>query len=121
MASATNNETILEALKVIFSALSEVVKLIFNRKATTAANEEEKAKHTTITQQTGPSVGWIDPVEFSWHFGHLPLDEQMQIRDIIEQNIKDGIKDYSFKTKSSKLFYIRNGGQVIESSENYTK
>lgn len=117
MASATNNETILEALKVIFSALAEVAKLIFNRKATQAANEAENAKHTEIFT----SVGEIDPVEFSWHFGHLPLDEQMQIRDIIEENKADGIKNYTFKTKSSRLIRIVNGGQIFESTKGYTK
>ena len=117
MATPTNNETIVEAIKVILTALAEIAKLIFNRKATQTANETEKAKHTEVFT----SEGVIDPVEFSWHFGHLPLDEQMQIRDIIEQNKADGIENYSFRTKSSKLFRIVDGGQVFESSEGYAK
>lgn len=117
MATPTNNETIIEAIKVILTALAEIVKLIFDRKATQVANETEKAKHTEVFT----SVGEIDPVEFSWHFGHLPLDEQMQIRDIIEENKADGIKNYTFKTASSKVFRVVNGGQIFESTEGYTK
>lgn len=118
MATPTNNETIVEAIKVILTALAEIAKLIFNSKATQVANETEKAKHTEIVK---PSVGYIDPVEFSWHFGKLPVEEQMQIREIINENYEAGVTEYTFKTKSSKVFRVVNGGQIFESTEGYTK
>lgn len=84
----------------------------------TTSGVEHTEEHTQLLH---PSVGIIDPVEFAWHFGHLPYDEQLEIQAIIEGKKAAGIKNYTFKTKSSKTFRVVNGGQILESTEGYSK
>jgi hypothetical protein len=112
--------SVLTAIKNIILAILELFKekeTVSTAKPTTSGVEHTE-EHTQLLH---PSVGIIDPVEFAWHFGHLPYDEQLEIQAIIEGKKAAGIKNYTFKTKSSKTFRVVNGGQILESTEGYTK
>lgn len=121
---ASNYETIFEAIKAALSALADIAKLVFANKKTTAENKAENEKHSQIIKEPEklhPSQGIIDPVEFAYHFGHLPYEEQLEIQRIIEKNKAEGITDYKFKTTHSKVFRVVNGGQILESTEGIKK
>ena len=106
------------SFKTFIEAIVAFFKAIFGGKSTTTAQQ-------TTTQQTTakpihPSVGIIDPVEFSFHFGKYSVEDQIKIRNTINENAANGIKNYTIDMPD-RIYRIVNGGQILESTEGKTK
>lgn len=110
------------SLKAFIKNLLAFLKELFGDKKETVQPSTTTKPATTkpATNPIHPSVGIIDPVEFSFHFGKYPVEEQIRIKNIINQNAADGVLNYTIDMPD-RIYRIVNGSQILESTEGKSK
>lgn len=101
------------SLKAFIKNLLAFLKELFGDKKETVQPSTTTKPATTPIH---PSVGIIDPVEFSFHFGKYPVEEQIRIKNIINENAANGVLNYTIDMPD-RIYRIVNGSQIFESTE----
>lgn len=98
----------------LWTFIKKILKAIFGKDEKTTTVQPS----TTTTQNNPihPSVGIIDPVEFSFYFGKYSVEDQIKIRNTIDENAAKGIKNYSIDMPD-RTFNVIDGTKIYESTE----
>ena len=98
-------------------ALMNFLKKLFGGSTTTVQSSTQTVTQPTVTTNPiHPSVGIIDPVEFSFYFGKYSVEDQIKIRNTIDENAAKGIKNYSIDMPD-RTFNVIDGTKIYESTE----
>lgn len=110
------------SLKAFIKNLLAFLKDLFGDKKETVQPSTTTKPATTkpATNPIHPSVGIIDPSEFSYYFGEYSTEEQIKIRKLIDDNAAKGILNYPIET-NKRIYYVIEGTKIYESTEGHGK